>query len=122
MDDSFEAFVGDMCVQRFSDEYLLLTDIFRDEESKEGILIKQLRDETLGSKAERCTNGCAAFEKCAKRANPVGGSGHCYSCGLSHQKPRNLVTPSVGGKVRGNLSKEEEEHVQMRHNIVTVSR
>ncbi|KAH7868085.1 uncharacterized protein C8R40DRAFT_1178297 [Lentinula edodes] len=104
MDDMFEVYVGEI-----------------DEESEEGKLIKNLRDETLGPEAERCTNGCTAFEKCSKRANPVGGSGHCYSCGISHQKPRNLVTPSVGGKIRGSLSTEEEEHIQMRRNLVTTT-
>ncbi|KAJ3897390.1 hypothetical protein F5879DRAFT_1029698 [Lentinula edodes] len=103
-EDTFEAFVGEI-----------------DEESEEGKLIKTLRDKTLGTKAERHTNGCTAFERCSKRANPVGGSGRCYSCGLSHQKPRNLVTPSVGGKVRENLNAEEEEHIQMRHSLVTTT-
>ncbi|KAJ3937632.1 MAG: hypothetical protein NXY57DRAFT_1034349 [Lentinula lateritia] len=48
---------------------------------------------------DRSANFGTAFEQCTKRANPVGGSGRCYGCGLSHQKPRNLVTPAVGGKI-----------------------
>ncbi|KAJ3847206.1 hypothetical protein EV368DRAFT_87994 [Lentinula lateritia] len=102
--DSFEVFVGDI-----------------DEESSEGQLIKKLRDVILGPEADRCTNSCTAFEKCSKRANPVGGSGRCYNCALSHQKPRNHVTPAVRGKIRGELSKDEEEHIEMRHNLVSTT-
>ncbi|KAJ3804119.1 hypothetical protein F5876DRAFT_83747 [Lentinula aff. lateritia] len=82
-------------------------------------ILNQLRDETLGSRNERTRMGSTKFEECANRAIPVGGEGSCFSVGFGHQKPRNLAGPSVGGKVRGDISQKEKEHLQIRQNIVT---
>ncbi|KAJ3846407.1 hypothetical protein EV368DRAFT_69952, partial [Lentinula lateritia] len=82
-------------------------------------ILNQLRDETLGSRNERTRMGSTKFEECANRAIPVGGEGSCFSVGFGYQKPRNLAGPSVGGKVRGDISQKEKEHLQIRQNIVT---
>ncbi|KAJ3928914.1 MAG: hypothetical protein NXY57DRAFT_964082 [Lentinula lateritia] len=101
-----------------------LDDIFEgavvspDPDSNLGKMMLNLRDLTLGTREERTQLGRTHFEKCSKRAIPVGGEGSCYSVGLSHQKPRNLAGPSAGGKVRGKISEEEQEHVEIRENLV----
>ncbi|KAJ3897346.1 hypothetical protein F5879DRAFT_927913, partial [Lentinula edodes] len=86
-----------------------LDDIF------EGAVVSPDLDST---REERTQLGRTRFEKCTKRAIPVGGEGSCYSIGLSHQKPRNLAGPSAGGKVRGKISEEEQEHIELRENLV----
>ncbi|KAJ3858851.1 hypothetical protein EV359DRAFT_87125 [Lentinula novae-zelandiae] len=101
-----------------------LDDIFEgavvspDPDSNLGKMMLNLRNLTLGTREERTQLGRTHFEKCSKRAIPVGGEGSCYSVGLSHQKPRNLAGPSAGGKVRGKISEEEQEHVEIRENLV----
>lgn len=80
----------------------------------------KLRDDTLGTREERRSTLRTRFEKCEKRAVRVG-KGRCFGVGLNHQKPRNLNGPAVGGKVRGKLSEEEEEHVRLRENLVKVT-
>lgn len=121
MDDIFEGAVVSPFVSPFAHHCNnAKCSYLRDPDSNLGKMMLNLRDLTLGTREERTQLGRTHFEKCSKRAIPVGGEGSCYSVGLSHQKPRNLAGPSAGGKVRGKISEEEQEHVEIRENLVKV--
>ncbi|KAF9016251.1 hypothetical protein BDP27DRAFT_1440716 [Rhodocollybia butyracea] len=83
-----------------------------DKSSKVGEALMELRDDTLGTRAERTSNLRTHFEKCVKHAVRVG-KARCFGVGLNHQKPRNLNGPAVGGKIRSKLTEEEEEHTSV---------
>ncbi|KIK60687.1 hypothetical protein GYMLUDRAFT_59402 [Collybiopsis luxurians FD-317 M1] len=115
--DTFEVYVGEQYVIAYYDLYYM-TASSSDENSKMGKIIQGLRDESLGSCQFQEENQKTQFQSCEKLAKPVGSEGSCYSCSLSHQKPRNVVTPSAGGKAWGGMSEQETEHINARNRLV----